>query len=464
MPESAATNLEPPPVHPNHYWYRDGMPLRPLPAGHQHLTFYAVAQRRRYLAPWIPGWRETPRPTPIHDLVADHMWQGDELMDAVVEDFRRMKTGAGRRLFERALDHGIGSIEAPSPALSALFEQLDTPPAWFDRALWEEGRRCWIDASFAGKMGMGMQDFIATYVGTDVSSAVGATGRFVNVWAKRQLESNVWFWNMTKPDVIDRFSPTFKDVIRVRLMHAQVRAGLRRSWGPEHYERFGEPISNSAMLGGAITFGLSPLIIDYAHGRRRPPAELEASMWYWNYIAYLMGVTDELLPRSVAEAMQELDFIAAHAGGATEWTSQMANSGVAAISQMCGPAGRLFQHSAAPFLGFVAFYSGEPAVRELIRDTPLRDVRLADWRMVAAVAVNLNIRARATTDHLPGRRAVMRLRARSNDPFWRLAVRMIRPVAADKGVRSTPYDHHDHTPNTPAGCPIEQAPVQSANG
>src|SRR5262245_60722018 len=83
--------------------------------------------RRQLLAPWME-FREVPRATAWTDLFVDHLWQGDELMDAVVARFRETGVAEGRALLDQALDHGIDAVDEPPTELVALFAQLDNPP------------------------------------------------------------------------------------------------------------------------------------------------------------------------------------------------------------------------------------------------------------------------------------------------------------------------------------------------
>lgn len=183
--------------HPYDYYYRPGMPLRPPPPRAVASELW-YEPRKAMLSPWMTVRRE-PRDTPRTRLLADHLWQGDEPMDEVVAAFGRLGTAGGRRMLNRALEHGIDSVDDPPVELVNLFARIDNPPQWYDPDRWEYGRRLWINVSTAGKMAMGVQDFMGTFVGAEVASAVGETGRFVKDPYRRNLESAVWFGSVTAP-------------------------------------------------------------------------------------------------------------------------------------------------------------------------------------------------------------------------------------------------------------------------
>ncbi|MFJ4657280.1 oxygenase MpaB family protein [Nocardia sp. NPDC088792] len=434
--------------HPYDYYYRPGLPLRPPPprAVPSELWF---EPRKALLGPWIDVRRE-PVDTPRTRLMADHLWQGDEPMDELVAAFRRMGSAGGRRMLNQALEHGIESVDEPLPELVNLFACLDDPPAWYDPDLWEYGRRLWINVSLAGKMAMGVQDFMGTFVGSEVASAVGQTGRFVNDPYRRGLESSVWFRSVTAPRALERWNPIFADTVRVRFMHAQVRAMLRNTWGDEHFARHGNPISNATTMGAAVTFGLTPICFDHVHGRRCSTAQLDAVMHYWGYIAYVFGVAEELIPRSAAEGMEMADYMVATAGIAPQWTATMAGAATRKFSTTT-PTGRLQIAATAPLLGALSYYSGPRLVRALLADTPLRAVPLEPWSSLVGAVAATEVRLRAIDDHLPGARGRMIRRARHIDPMWDRNTRLARYLAARAGIRGTPFDHHDASA---AGCPV----------
>lgn len=103
------------------------MPLRPAP---ERLHFEPIwtQSRRDTLTAWM-DFQDVPRPTAWTDLFVDHLWQGDELMDAVVARFQQIGMTEGRALLDRALDFGIETLDDPPAELVVLFDQLDHPPA-----------------------------------------------------------------------------------------------------------------------------------------------------------------------------------------------------------------------------------------------------------------------------------------------------------------------------------------------
>lgn len=445
-----ATCTAPAATHPYDYCYRAGMPLRPPPPRLQPDPAWSELSVFDAFRPARP----TPRQRGLLDLFIDHYWQGDELMDAVVERFRTIGMKRGRQLLEQALDEGIAAVADPPAELVDLFAALDHPPDWHDPRDWERGRRLWIDCSLAGKLGMGIQDAIGTFVGAEVSSATGATKRFVNAPRVRNLETMKWFHAVTKPGMLDRYGPEFKDTVRVRLMHAQVRMGLRRAWGDEHFTRHGNPISTSTTMGAAVTMGLLPMLTDHNHGRTKSVRDLDTVMRYWAYIAYLLGVAPEIIPTTAEEGILLADYMASTAGGPTSGTETMTRAAADNLAAARGVPGAVARAAVAPVLGAVAYYSGEPLARALAAATPYRDVPLQPWTTLAGVAVHANVKLRMLLDLVPGAGLRRVIRARHSDPWWAVNLQIAELLARRGGVADTRYRHHDATATAANGCPM----------
>ena len=100
-----------------------------------------------------------------------------------------------------------------------------------------------------------------------MSSATGATGRLVRDPIRRQHETTDFFRKVPMSGGF-ALSPTFADIVRVRLMHSQVRYSLKRRWGAATFSSHGNPISNSDMAFGVGMFGVLPMLYDEVFGGR----------------------------------------------------------------------------------------------------------------------------------------------------------------------------------------------------
>ena len=219
--------------HANDYSYEQGMRLRTAPPGVMPSPLWSRVREFQFSA-WMDV-RIPPRQTPIVAMAADHMWQGDRLMDALVERWRDIGAVRGRAQMERALEEGIDSVPDPSPELLALFEEIDTIPDWFDAEVWERGRRVNSNTSLAGEIGWVAQDLMMTVVSQHVSTTTAQTRHFSRHLFRRTLETSAWFAQQTVPDGWRRDSKSFKDAVRLRLMHSQARRACDRVWDSDCY-------------------------------------------------------------------------------------------------------------------------------------------------------------------------------------------------------------------------------------
>jgi len=449
---AAASAPAPGGTHPFDYYYRPGMDPRPSPpaftkASQEAFDSY-LPLRRRMTPPWRT-FRTRPPESALTRLVDDHRWQGDEQMDAVVRMFRRIGVRSGRRLLDQALEHGIETVDDPPAELVALFEQLDRIPDWFDAEKFERGRTLWIRSSASGKIGEFFTDMVATSMTYEAGSAIGATGLFRSDPARRYLETFAFFYEVTRRGGMDRFSDAFKHSVRVRLMHAQVRAHLRAKWGEEEYAWAGAPIPNSALAQGVAAFGLAPLLFDMSLGRPYGPDDLDAVTMYWAYIVYVFGVDEAIIPRNADQACELADYMLATGPDRSRWSQEVAQTHIDFLMKFTDSPRALRRrlgHSVGVplLLGLLAHLLGEPLIREFISSTPYRDIRLSRWAKGAGLLAKADVRAAWLLDTLPGIDRVRR--SPDVDPLFDVFFRILRDYAQKTaGVSRPTFESHDHT-------------------
>lgn len=415
--------------------------------------------RRRLLSRWMSVEEAVPPDTDHLVRLKDHFWQGDEEMDAVVALFKRLPAGQGRSLFETALNEGIERLADPPLELLHLFEQLDRVPAWVDLEWVERGALVAANSGTVGKACGLFVNMVLTAQGGEVSSATGATGRIQRDPIRRMVES-VEFWRtLPVPGGLTRFGAARKVAVRVRLMHAQVRAMLRRRWGADAFAENGCPISNTDMALGIPTFGVINVLYDELFGRRHPREDLDAIHMFWNYIGYLMGVRDDIRPTTPEEAMRQFDFMFATQGPPTEYSDGLNAFSNFFLRTMTVDAGNPIARKALESIALPAVYG---LLFHVCGDGPARSMSgldRPDWvgRCTPAVLKAFYTVA-AVGRFLPGHRARHAARSREGDPFWILLSRIVERYAASQGAAIAPtFDGHDRTVAHEAGVAKEQA-------
>lgn len=273
---------------------------------HYNPDWYPV--RRRLFGDWINVEDAIPSQNDAIRRLNDHFWEGDPLMDAVADMFKRLPAGQGRKQFEQALEQGIESLPNPPEELVALFRQLDRVPDWISLAQVDRGAVVAANITPAGKAAGVFLNTLQTVQGGMVGAVVGATGRMQRDVLQRARESAAFWLHLPEPGGLSRFGPAFKTIVRVRLMHSQARLMLMRKWGDDWIARHGNPIPNAGLVAGVPTFGIVNLMYDTQFGRKYSRQDMEDIHIFWSYIGYLLGGAEEILPRTPEDAIRVLDF------------------------------------------------------------------------------------------------------------------------------------------------------------
>lgn len=127
-----------------------------------------------------------PRRTELVQQLEDHFWQGDELMDAVIDLCHRIRLGAVRKMATTALSSGIESLANPPTEILSLSPQLDSIPAWPTPEESEHGRVVFSNAPWFGSVSS-----LITAQAEPVASAVGATGHYTSKTTKAQTRRHL---------------------------------------------------------------------------------------------------------------------------------------------------------------------------------------------------------------------------------------------------------------------------------
>ena len=299
-------------------------PLRPIPPGRDQFAPQWRKMREVMFGEWIDIDKEV-EPSELTRLRDDYFWQRDELMIGVVDTFERIGHEKGRALFEQALTAGIDTLDDPPQEFVDLFAHLDNLPAQFDLVAAERGRMLAMSSTMAATTIIRGWALYETAMTGDISAATGATGRFADDGPRRNIETARVFAEFTLPDIFDRQSEAFQDVVRVRLMHSLASRGLRRKWGDALYLKFGEPIPVTSLLG----FGSGMLLgrlVDHAFGRTLTRQQLEDLAEYSSYSGQLWGAPKQLRSPDGVELIKSLNYVLARGGNPSPWRAELVDA------------------------------------------------------------------------------------------------------------------------------------------
>ncbi|MCG8670136.1 MAG: DUF2236 domain-containing protein [Pseudomonadales bacterium] len=311
--------------HPFNYYRREGDPLRPAPQriknnpawyNMRKFLLNGVRPVGKYTLPSMPG----DYPKRLDDLY----WEGDELMDNVVIEMKKMKPGEGRLVFNKALKEGIDSVDNPPKAFVKLFAQLDRIPDWLD---WDElnvGAGYYSNLPFwAISIGAFLPTLYTTH-GYATSIPVGATGRFIRQKENRMVEGLTFVSSISTPDGLQRYSYGFECAVHIRLMHAFVRHQMYKKNGEYfNYETDGDPMSQPDTLVGIPVFGISNLLIAKAYGVDYTEEQMRGVDMLWRYVVYLMGGHEAGIPKTIEESLYLLDYYMATQGKPSIFTDEL---------------------------------------------------------------------------------------------------------------------------------------------
>jgi len=233
------------------------------------------------------------------DAMAAGLMVGDRAADAVVAELFS-PAGLGWQRTTAALE-APDRVEGLPPALAEFVTAAGSPPSWFDPELARAGADAWWRFGSLQSSTL-YQSLIYGYQARGFTRPLVETGRLTTGTWDRVQATGRWVALATAPEMMAVGAPGWVETLRIRLVHAMVRHQLceRAGWDTEQW---GVPI-NQTYSQFTITAGFLALPLRVARdmGLRYSAAELEAITHLWRWIGWVMGVDEELLPRSYRDA------------------------------------------------------------------------------------------------------------------------------------------------------------------
>ncbi|TIC88672.1 DUF2236 domain-containing protein [Nocardioides sp. GY 10113] len=228
------------------------------------------------------------------------MWRGDAAADAFVADFPRLGHGRAMRMLRTACREGIDAVADAPESLRALFAELDAVPEWFDLAAIEAATRHTSRYSRASGIALGAASLVSGYANSAASRPLEMTGRYIENAGARTVEVGAWLKSVSDPGGLARYGEGFELTVRVRIIHALVRASLadRPDWDTAAW---GVPICQAYLAYTLVEFTLIPIRAMGLIGAPYRPEEQAGAYARWRYIGHLLGIEEALLPRDAAE-------------------------------------------------------------------------------------------------------------------------------------------------------------------
>jgi len=429
-------------------------PLRPIPPGRDEFSERWRFSREFLFGSWIDIDAEV-QPSDFTRARDDMYWQQDEWIMPVVDLFHSAGSKVVRPMFEQALTQGIDSVPDAPKELVDFFNEVTTPPEWFDRDSAERGRILVSTGSMSAvrvTLGWGLYETAMT---ADISSTTGSTGRFKFDSVKRYIETLRMFALAMKPGIYDPTSVVFQTMVRVRLMHALASRGLRKAWGDEHYLNFGEPIAATALLG----FGNGPLLmrlVDHRLGRPLSAQDLDDLAMFSNWYGHVIGAPDRLVARDGQELVRSLNYVFSRGGEPSGWRAEFMRTIrqpydaifatylpwiPARVREVMTTVGCKFV--ALVFIAPLVMVFGVDQIDDLVEDVDEFSIRYRLHGAIFGFLARINARVAALRDRLPGMTALRRWVHRDGPPGIDRVVAGMGSFARKYHDIALAYTHHD---------------------
>ncbi len=225
-------------------------------------------------------------------------------------------------------------------SLVALEASLSQVPVWFDPARADRGGEVILRHGLLSGFSLGFKSLVSGYCSPAGNKPLAFSARLTEDTTRRLGETARFVEAVCLPGGLARHGDGFAATVRVRLMHARVRLGLRHSprWRPDDW---GLPINQYDMAGTILLFsrelvdGLRQLGVTVS-------AEEEADLFHlWRAVGVVMGVDAELLPTCRADADLVWELIQATEAPPDEDSRRLTNALIDSAKERGAPEGYL---------------------------------------------------------------------------------------------------------------------------
>lgn len=256
------------------------------------------------------------------ELLQRYRQQGDPPADAVITAVVANGGPTALRTLMRWLaDTQDFSTAEQHPAIQDFFRTYATLPAWADPLRMQRGMAFFQKHIRPISLILGLYSLPYSYLGAKGVQVLWLTERIRNDTARRLQETGEWImavnnpneWQQpanalstarkgaTKAPVFTGTEPAVLRTLKIRLIHAGSRWFTQQTgrWQPN----WDYPINQEDMAGTNLTFSYIVLLGLRKMGISTTDQEEEDYLHHINVVDYLNGVTEELLPKNLREAV-----------------------------------------------------------------------------------------------------------------------------------------------------------------
>ena len=238
------------------------------------------------------------------ERLAPWLLVGDPHADAALAVIE--EAGARGRAWLEQLTRGALPEDAPA-AIRSLHDALK-PPMWVEWERAERGARVILASGVLGGVTLAAKSLLLGYAAPAGNKPLALSGALTKRAPRRVSETSRYVRAVLLPRGLAPGAEGYALSLRVRMMHARVRA-LSAADPRWQHAAWGSPINQHDMAATAILFSEVLLSGLETLGVQISPRDGDAVMHLWRHAGYLMGVTQDLLPTSRAEAVRLLELI-----------------------------------------------------------------------------------------------------------------------------------------------------------
>jgi hypothetical protein len=201
--------------------------------------------------------------------------------------------------------------ELPEEIRDYLVETLPLPE-WADMEKIRRGQKLFEEWGILIILCLFCASLPASYAAANGVKVLYFTARLDTDARRRVIETGQFLMDVLAAGGLDEHGKGRRTIQRVRLMHAAVRHLIKARneqtpgmWHPE----WGTPINQEDLAGTLLTFSYVVANPLPRLGVHVSAEDVDAYLHLWNVIGHLLGVSDELLARDVADATALVDAI-----------------------------------------------------------------------------------------------------------------------------------------------------------
>ena len=244
------------------------------------------------------------------DRLSPYLLQTDPDADRAILELSSLEPARRHEVIGEALlslNKTVLSVESNQEALIALVDSAKRVPPWLD---WERvnraGRIFWR-AGLLGGLTLGLRCLVYGYAAPAGNKPLALSGALTKMADRRLAETGRFITAVCRPEQMRPGGEGFAMTVRVRLMHAQVRALVARR--SDWQEQWGAPINQHDMLATILLF--SCVFVDGIRmlGVRVSRQEADDFQHLFRWVGAVIGVAPELLPADYDEASRLAEYV-----------------------------------------------------------------------------------------------------------------------------------------------------------